>query len=68
MTSMTTPDDLHHLVDRIDPRHLAAAADALRPYTGTPPAMPTSLGTGHSLDGDLAEHAGDLAAQSADRN
>jgi hypothetical protein len=61
---MTTRDDLYHLVDRIDPGHLDAAAEALRLYTGPQPVMPASLGMGHSGRGDLSEHVDELLAES----
>lgn len=61
---MTTRDDLYHLVDRIDLVHLDAAAEALRLYAGRQPAMPASLGMGHSGRGDLSEHADELLAES----
>ncbi len=58
MKTMTTRDDLYHLVDRIDPGDLDAAAAALLPYTehqALP--LPTSLGMGHSSRGDLGERS-----------
>jgi hypothetical protein len=61
---MTTRDDLYHLVDRVDPGHLDAAAAALRPYAGQQPALPTSLGMGHSGRGDISERVDELLAES----
>jgi prolyl oligopeptidase PreP (S9A serine peptidase family) len=61
---MTTRDDLYHLVDRIDPGHLDAAAAALQQYAGQEPALPASLGMGHSGRGDLSERADELLAES----
>ncbi len=61
---MTTRDDLYHLVDRIDPDDLDAAAAALLPYAEhQAPPMPKSLGLGHSGRGDIAERAEELLAK-----
>jgi hypothetical protein len=58
---MTTRDDLYHLVDRIDPGDLDAAAAALLPYAEhTAPPMPASLGMGHSGREDLAERSEEI--------
>jgi hypothetical protein len=61
---MTTRDDLYRLVDRIEPSHLDAAAEALRLYASQQPGMPASLGMGHSRRGDLSEHVDELLAES----
>jgi hypothetical protein len=61
---MTTRDDLYHLVDRIDPGHLDAAAAVLRPYAERQPPMPASLGMGHSGRGDISERVDELLAES----
>jgi hypothetical protein len=64
MVVMTTRDDLYHLVDRIDPGHLDAAAAALQQYAGQEPPLPASLGMGHSGRSDLSERADELLAES----
>jgi hypothetical protein len=61
---MTTRDDLYHLVDRIDPGHLDAAAAALRLYAGQQPPLPQSLGLGRSGHSDISERADELLAES----
>ena len=62
--SMTTRDDLHHLVDCIDAGELNAAEVALRPYAEhLQPPLPASLGMGHSRRGDLSERADELLTE-----
>lgn len=61
---MTTRDDLYHLVDRIDPGHLDAAAAVLRLYAVQQPPLPVSLGMGRSGRGDISERADELLAES----
>jgi hypothetical protein len=52
---MTTRDDLHHLVDRIDAGELEAAAIPRQPYAEhEQPPLPASLGIGHSRRTDLS--------------
>lgn len=62
--AMTTCDDLYHLVDRISPDDLDAAAAALVPYAEhqTPP-TPQSMGLGHSGRSDIAEHSEEVLAK-----
>lgn len=61
---MTTRDDLHHLVDRIDADELDAAEVALLPYAEhLQPPLPASLGMGHSGRADLSERADELLGE-----
>jgi hypothetical protein len=61
---MTTRDDLHHLVDRIDADELEAAEAALLPYAEhLESPLPASLGMGHSGHGDLSERVDELLTE-----
>jgi hypothetical protein len=62
MSLVATREDLHHLVDHIDPDHLDAAAAALRPYARPQPPPAASLGMGHSGRSDISERADELLA------
>lgn len=62
---MTTRDELHELIDALDPARLDEAAAVLRelgeglgPHAAT--GMPASLGLGNSGRGDLSERADEL--------
>ncbi|MEU2856772.1 hypothetical protein [Streptomyces syringium] len=64
---MTTRDELHSLVDRIEPEELAAVAAILRSYaresSGQEPPYPRSVGILSGAPADLASRADDYLSE-----